>query len=219
MANIERLAVWSGWLRLSHLAIGGATLALLVTGWLVRYAPSQAGVAVEYHNIAAAILIFGLAIRLWRMFAGRPVEHLEKLIPVGSEWSAARATLASYVTLGKLPLPRWYAHNPLWKLLYLGLYVLLLALVVSGWLRDSRDVLFGLYLPDVHMLAASIVGWWTLLHVLAVVFHDYKGEATDVSSIINGHRQFVVDKPAPEAKGLGETVIRLDEIGQVKKQV
>ena len=217
MANIERLAVWSGWLRLSHLAIGGASLILLATGWLLKYAPSLAGGGLEYHNIAAAVLIFGLVIRLWRMLAGSSVERVEKLIPAGTEWSAARATLASYVTLGKLRLPRWHAHNPLWKLLYLGLYLLLLVLVLSGWLRSTQDFVLGLYLPDVHAIAASVVGWWTLLHIVAVVFHDYQGDATDVSSIINGHRQFVVDRPSDQTQGIGETVIRIDQIGHVKK--
>ncbi len=215
--KIERVPVWSGWLRLSHLATGVATLVLLATGWLLQGAPSLTAVAREYHDIAAAILIFGLVVRASRMLLGRPVERPGRLLPSGSEWAAARSTLASYLTLGKLPLPRWYVHNPFWKPLYLGLYLLLLVLVLSGWLRTGRDFFVGLYLPDVHVMFASLVGWWTLLHVLAVVFHDYKGDATDASSIINGRRQFVVDKPVPESKGMGETVIRLDEIGRLNK--
>lgn len=212
--RIERVLVWGGWLRLSHLAIGGGALVLLATGWLLGHAPSQTAAAAEYHDIAAAVLIFGLAIRMWRMLVGKPVERPGRLVPAGVEWTALRATLLSYLTLGKLPLPRWYAHNPLWKLLYLLLYLLLLTLVVSGWLRAEHDFLLGLYLPDLHAAAATLVGWWTLAHVLAVVFHDYKGEATDVSSIVNGHRQFVVDRPVPEGKGVGEAVIRLEDIGR-----
>lgn len=215
--KIERVLVWSGWLRVAHLAVGGAALLLLMTGWLLEWDASPVPAAADFHNIAAAVLIFGVVIRVWLLFAGRPIERLEKLLPAGSEWTAARETLVFYLTLGKMPLPRWYAHNPLWKLLYLVLYILLLALIASGLLRADQDFVMGIYLPDVHVFAASMVGWWMLLHVVAVVLHDYHGDATDASSIINGHRQFVVEKPVPDTKGIGETVIRLDEIGRLNK--
>jgi len=212
--RLERVRVWSGWLRLSHALIGLSTIALLITGWLLSAAPSLQEDARDIHYLLAAVLVFGLALRLLLMLRGSAVERLDQLVPGDSEWSAVKESARFYLSLGKTPLPRWYAHNPLWKSLYLLLYVLLLVLVLSGWLRDEHPLLFGIYLPDVHALFASVVAWWSLLHVLAVILHDYRGDAADTSSIINGHRLFVVEKPGLDPVELQETSIRLDQIGR-----
>ena len=217
MPRLEKVKVWSGWLRLSHAVIGLTTLVLLATGWLLGAAPSLAQGASDLHYLAAAGLVFGLALRIFLMFRGTPVERLEQLLPGDSEWPPIRETGLFYLTLGKAPLPRWYAHNPLWKPLYLLLYVLLLVLVISGWLREEHPLFLGLYLPDVHALFAGVVGWWTVLHVITVLLHDYRGDAADTSSIVNGHRLFVVDKPGLDPVELQETAVRLDQIGRPEK--
>lgn len=212
MAHIEKVLVWSGWLRLSHVAVGSATLALLATGWVIEHAPLQADAAADFHYLAAAVLVFGLALRIFLMFRGGPVERLDQLIPEDGEWGAVAETGRFYLGMGKAPLPRWYAHNPLWKPLYLLLYLLLLVLVVSGWLRTDHSLFLGIYLPDVHAIFASAVGWWALLHVIAVVLHDYRGGTTDVSGMINGYRHFAIDKAAPPDTPEVETAIRIDDI-------
>lgn len=217
MERLQRVRVWSGWLRLSHALIGLSTLALLVTGWLLDAAPSLREGARDIHYLLAAVLVFGLALRLLLMFRGSPVERIDQLAPGDDEWSAVKETARFYLSLGKTPLPRWYAHNPLWKSLYLLLYVLLLVLVLSGWLRDGHPLLLGIYLPDVHALFATVVACWSVLHVLAVILHDYRGDAADTSSIINGHRLFLIEKPGLDPVELQETAVRLDQIGRTGK--
>ena len=215
--KIERVKVFGGWLRLSHLAIGLASVALLLSGWLIRHVPALSLQAADYHSVAAAVLIFGLGVRLALMLRGRPLEALGQLWPDRQDRAVAWETLRFYLTLGKLPLPRWYAHNPLWKPLYLAFYLLLIVMVLSGWLRLQHPMLLGLYLPDIHTVGAAVLAWWTLLHLVAVVMHDYHGSAADASSIINGHRLFLVEKQDFRPSGLEETVIRLDQIGRPGK--
>lgn len=215
--RIERIKVWSGWLRLSHLAILVASLVLLASGWLIRYAPTLSLDAAEVHSLGAALLIFGLGVRLALFARARPLESLAQLWPGRQDLRMALETLRCYLTLGKLPLPRWYAHNPLWKPLYLLFYLLLLTLVFSGWLRHQHPLLAGLSLPDIHVAAALVLAWWSGLHLLAVIWHDYYGSATDASSIINGHRLFTVERPPAQSIDPGETVIRLDQIGRLNK--
>lgn len=217
MPRLEKVQVWSGWLRLSHAVVGLATLVLLATGWLLGAAPSLTRGATDLHYLAAAWLVFGIALRIFLMFRGMPVERLDQLLPGDSEWPSIRETGRFYLSLGKAPLPRWYAHNPFWKPLYLLLYILLLVLVLSGWLREEHPLFLGLYLPDVHVLFAASVGWWALLHVVTVLLQDYRGDAADTSSIVNGHRLFVVDRPDLESMELQETTVRLDQIGRPRK--
>lgn len=217
MADIRRVQVWSGWARLSHLLVGGSVLVLMVTGWLSLHAPSVEAEAVDIHYYAASILIAGLVLRFWLMFAGRPVERLSQLVPEDDEWPAVGQMLRFYVGFGKTPLPRWYAHNPLWKPLYLLLYVCLLVLALSGALQSNSPLLFGAYLPDIHGIFATAVWILVVAHMVTAALHDLKGESDDVSGIINGHRLFVVDRSQLEPAVTQETVIRLDRIARPPK--
>jgi Ni/Fe-hydrogenase 1 B-type cytochrome subunit len=212
--NIRRVAVWSGWLRLSHLVVGSAVLLLMITGWLMRHAPSVEAAAVDWHYLAAALLVPGMVLRIWLLFAGRPVERGSQWMPADDEWHAVAQTLRFYLSLGRAPLPRWYAHNPLWKPLYLLLYLLLGVLLLTGALYEQQPLLAGIYLPDVHRVFATAVTLLVVAHVLTVLWHDWKGQADDVSAIINGHRLFVTERPGPDGIGLRETVVPLDQIGR-----
>ena len=62
--QIRRVAVWSGWLRVSHAALALSTLVLLATGWLLASSPTLAGAATDIHYLAASILIAALVLRL-----------------------------------------------------------------------------------------------------------------------------------------------------------
>jgi Ni/Fe-hydrogenase 1 B-type cytochrome subunit len=212
--TVQRLLIWNGWLRFSHATIGLASLALLVTGWLMVQAPSLTDLAIDYHYLSAALLIFGLCMRLALALSRDPVCGAAALLPQRNEWPGIRAMLLFYISLGRLPLPRWYAHNPFWRPLYLLIYLLLMLLAISGGLMAEQLVLGDIYLPSLHRELASLVFWLSLLHLLAAVLHDLKGKNSDVSAMIHGQRCFSVEKPHIEAPARPEKIsIGLDQIG------
>jgi Ni/Fe-hydrogenase 1 B-type cytochrome subunit len=196
MANTEfrRVFIWSGWLRLSHLAIGLPTIILLGTGGLIAESPSLAETALDYHYLAAAVLSFGLIIRISLLFFGKPHERLAALVPASADFSAMGKTLLFYMTLGKAGLPRWYAHNPLWKPVYLLFYPVLVLLVFSGSAMSGTDLVAGFYLPAVHAFWAQCVLGFSVLHIISVCVHDYSNKTADVSAIINGYRLYRIER-------------------------
>lgn len=197
MTRIERRLVWSGGVRLSHLIVGLSVLVLMATGWLLEQAPSVAVLASDLHYLAASTLLFGVALRFWQMWRGGAADSLARWMPEDDEWPKVAQMLRFYLSLGKASLPRWYAHNPLWKPLYLLLYVCLLVLAVSGWLRADSPVFMGVYLPAIHGIFAGLVTAFTLLHALAVVLHDYRAKTNDVSAMIHGERDFLIEPTSP----------------------
>jgi Ni/Fe-hydrogenase 1 B-type cytochrome subunit len=213
LPEFKRVRVWGGWLRLAHASIGLATLVLLLTGWLIADSPSLAESAQDVHYLASAFLIFGLGMRLVLMFAGREHERLHGLFPATSELAAMAATLRFYISLGRAPLPGWYAQNPLWKPVYLVVYLVLIILVVSGAAMSGSTIFMGFYVPSVHEFWAWFMLWFSLFHIASVVMHDYKKQTADISAMVNGYRLFLIER-GHDGAGIDETVqvITLDSL-------
>lgn len=192
--EFRRVLVWSGWLRFSHLCIGLSVIVLLLTGWLTAESPLLAEEAMDIHYLAASFLLFGLALRIVLMVFGQTNDRLMSLIPRRSELKAIGQTVLFYLSLGKRELPRWYGHNPLWKLVYLLIFTGLAIQILTGALMREQLLFYGLYLPSIHQFWAKTLLWISGLHILAVVLHDLKGRGSDISGIINGYRLFFVDR-------------------------
>jgi len=190
---IKRVLVWSGWLRISHASIGLAVLVLLLTGWLIAESPSLAESALDLHYLASSFLIFGLIIRVVLMFVGKEHERLPGLFPASSELSAMAKTFRFYISLGKSPMPGWYAQNPLWKPVYLVMYLALITLVISGAVMPDVSLVLGFYVPSVHIFWAQLMLWLAVLHITSVVMHDYRNQTTDISAMVNGYRLFLIE--------------------------
>ena len=187
----------------------------MITGWMVRNTPSQVDVAADIHGYAASVLMFALVMRMVIGFAGSQNDTFSALLPRQKELNGMKEMLLFYISLGRAQLPKWYAHNPLWKSIYLIIYLLLILMVISGAVMPDRDILFGWYLPALHRDLAGVIFWLMLLHLISVVMHDYRGNTTDTSSIINGYRHFHIEKKLPvETPTQTTTSIRLDEIGK-----
>jgi len=212
---IKRVLVWSGWLRLSHACIGLAVLVLLFTGWLIAESPSLAESALELHYLVSSLLIFGIVVRIALMFAGRQHERLPGLFPASSELNAMAKTLRFYISLGKSPMPGWYAHNSLWKPVYFVIYLALVVLVISGAVLPDVSLIMGFYVPSVHVFWARIMLWFSLLHIASVLLHDYRNQTTDISAMVNGYRLFLI-KDNKGGSG-SEDVIQHITIDSLKK--
>jgi Ni/Fe-hydrogenase 1 B-type cytochrome subunit len=212
---IKRVLVWSGWLRTSHACIGLAVLVLLFTGWLIAESPSLSESALELHYLASSFLIFGLVVRIVLMFTGREHERLPGLFPASSELYAMAKTFRFYISLGKSPMPGWYAQNPLWKPVYLVIYLALIVLVITGAVMPDVSLMLGFYLPSVHAFWAQLMFWFTVLHIASVVMHDYKNRTTDISAMVNGYRLFLIN--SNRAGSVAESTVQHISIESLRK--
>ena len=191
--NIKRIAIWSGWFRLSHLLLGLSTLVLLATGSLIQYSPLLALSALDIHNYSAGFFLAGLLIRVYLMFFGKPHERLAYLIPKTSDARGMLEMLRFYALFGKSKLPNWYAHNPFWKPIYLLIYIILFSQLISGIVLINGDFILGYPPRPIHLFGSELLLIFSLLHIICVIWHDYKGAGSDVSAIINGVRTFTTD--------------------------
>lgn len=211
---IKRVLVWSGWLRTSHACIGLAVLVLLFTGWLIAESPSLSESALELHYLASSFLIFGLVVRSVLMITGREHERLPGLFPASSELYAMAKTFRFYISLGKSPMPGWYAQNPFWKPAYLVVYLALIVLVFTGAVMPDVSLMLGFYLPSVHAFWAQLMFWFTVLHIASVVMHDYKNRTTDISAMVNGYRLFLID--SSRAGSVAEKMVQHVSVDSLK---
>ncbi len=210
-AEIRRLPVWGKAIRLCHWGLALSVLALLFSGWLIRWAPERAPSMEEIHFVSAAVTIAVLLVRLWLLFAGKGTATLNNLLPSRHSLGQAWAVLRSYLTLGKIRLPRWYAHNPLWAPLYLLLFLVLLIQAGSGLLLLNQITLLGdLSMRQVHVNGYYLIMGFTLLHILASFFHDAKGEGSDISAMVNGQRIFIIESPTASSPQADNVVVSLD---------
>lgn len=200
---LQRTYVWSAPLRLSHWLLAVSLTGLWLSGWLMQHAPGLHLASRDAHLMLAWLLIPALALRLVLLFTGKgSAAGWRDLLP---RWQGLRDTLRFYVTLGQLPLPRWYAHNPLWAPLYLLLFLVLLAQIGSGILLWQDRFPGGHDPMTLHAPLATAIGGFLILHVLAVLVHDWRSGNSDVSAMLHGYRIFRIEKPAIP----GEQVISL----------
>lgn len=212
--QIRRVAVWSGWLRLAHWGLALATLVLLATGWLIASAPTLVSASSDIHYLAAGILIAALVLRVFVGLFGKGAERFEHMLPRQSEFAAMRASLLFYLSLGKAPMPNWFAHNPLWKPIYLMLFLLLALLALSGWLMPDMPVVGRFYLPRVHLWLSNLVAILTAAHLFSVVLQDLKGKSADISGMLNGERYFSIERDGPVKTQETQFSVKLDDFGK-----
>jgi len=62
------------------------------------------------------MLGIALLFRIVLLVAGRtPTDRWHDCLPLTRQkWHGVRAMLVFYLSLGRVPLPAWYGHNPLW---------------------------------------------------------------------------------------------------------
>lgn len=193
--KVQRRLVWSAPLRLCHWLMAAAVLTLLATGWLLGAGTRYAKAAADYHYIAGYVLIAALALRLYLLLLGTGTAHWRDCLPARGQWRAVGATLRSYVSLGRWPLPAWYAHNPLWGPVYLALFGMLAVQAATGLTIDAPYRLAGVGLVTIHAALAQFIGWFAIVHIAAVFVHDALGTGSDISAMINGHRIFILNRP------------------------
>lgn len=216
--TLQRKYIWPGWLRLAHWGMALSVLALMATSWLLKWTPSVATAASDYHVIAGAFLMLSLLLRLWLLVTGKEVAGWQALVPTRKSVDAMLKTLQFYITLGNSPMPGWYAHNPLWVPLYGLLFSILVVMSLTGFFMPEHPVALGFYLPAVHKALAPFIWFFVVAHIVAVIMHDAKAKHSDISGMINGYRIFEIKPLEPPAGESGVHKISLDQINIKKKE-
>lgn len=217
-AMIRRVRVWSAGLRVTHWLAALLLMVLMATALVFRNLAQWYDAALDWHVIAGQALALVLLLRLWLALTGKGSDRASAWFASLRQPRAMLAMLRFYVTLGRSPLPHWYAHNPLWAPLYAvfwlltGLAILSALLVGSGGDGGVSGPAWAVW----HVRAAEGLMWFVLIHLIAVFLHDLKGDSADCSAMINGHRYFSVsaDKPAvPEVQNGKQVRVDFDKQG------
>lgn len=199
--HIQRVLVWPAVLRLLHLMMAASVMILLLTGMLIN-----SGMILNqqlylhllqvWHVPAGNVLVFILLARFFLLFSRKDVAGWRALIPENLGGVISTATF--YLSLGRMSLPGYYAHNPLWKIIYLLWFVLLAVeafsglLLESAWLRsvfrtDTSSMLFQ------HELLLGPLAVIVIAHVVTALLHDWKSSNGEISAINNGYKFFSTD--------------------------
>ena len=210
--EIQRIPVWSRALRIAHWVMAVAVVVLIATGWRMESEPLPASTLLDDHFLAAAFLIPAILLRIYLLFFGAGTDHISDCEPDRNRLRSAAAVLKYYFSLGRSPLPNWYAHNPLWGPIYLLLFLFLLMQIISGAFQQSHPYLGMVNLHDIHIIGAYVITGFTVVHVIAVFLHDLGGSGSDISAMINGHRIFVLKKSVTTQQSGDTQSVSLDEL-------
>ena len=210
--EIQRIPVWSRALRIAHWMMAVTVVVLIATGWRMESEPLPASTLLDDHFLAASFLIPAILLRIYLLFFGAGTDHISDCEPDTNRMRSAAAVLKYYFSLGRSPLPNWYAHNPLWGPVYLLLFLFLLMQIISGAFQQNHPYLGMVNLHDIHIIGAYVITGFTVVHVIAVFLHDLGGSGSDISAMINGHRIFVLKKPVTTQQSGDTQSVSLDEL-------
>lgn len=223
--QIQRVLVWPPILRVLHLMMASTVMILLVTGLLL-----QSGMILNeqlylhlleiWHLPAGNVLVFVLVIRVALLLVKKDVSGWRALIPDSLEGIINTATF--YLSLGRMNLPGYFAHNPLWKIVYLVWLVMLSlqafsgVLLESAWLRSVFHTDTSTTLKY-HQLLLEPLTVVLIAHILTALLHDWKTPTGELSAINNGYKHFPIGN-----RNTGNTVeapvtVNIDNLLKTKK--
>lgn len=194
--KIRSVPVWSGWVRFTHGLLVVGVLFQLFSAWTLQQSPLDYEFWRDWHMIVGQLVLLSVVGRLILLFMLPGSSNWRALLPDQAQWLGMKQMLRFYVSFARAPLPNWFAHNPLWRQLYVVLWLLILACAFSGLFYNAPHTLLGLAMHKVHGIFAGAVLWFVVLHVLAVILHDIKGKGAAISGMLNGIRYFHVESPA-----------------------
>lgn len=202
--TIKHVAVWSGWVRLTHwlmvLAVSFEIVSALI---LQQSAPFDPEFWREWHLIVGQLLMVIVAGRIILLFMLKDSGSWRALLPDKVQTQGWKQTALFYLSLGRTALPHWFAHNPFWRPIYPFMWLMLLLGGLSGLLYASATAVLGQYAFQWHNQLANVLIWLVVLHSLAAFVHDVKNKGATISGMISGYRYFHITKPEPSV-GVGQ---------------
>ena len=202
--NIRYVLVWSTWLRLSHWLIAGGVLFQISSAWALAHDEADYDFWLDWHLITGQVLLITLALRVILLFFPGSA-NWRAFIPERSQFRAMLQMLKFYLSLGRFPLPNWYAHNPLWLPVYPVFYLVLAGCLLSGLVYDGSHIVFGTPMYELHAALSGLIAMFSIFHIVTVFLHDLKGKGACISAMVNGFRYFhhtaVNDKVGSDLSG------------------
>ncbi|MBL7002912.1 MAG: cytochrome b/b6 domain-containing protein [Gammaproteobacteria bacterium] len=192
---IHQVNIWSSWLRIIHGVFILSLIALFLSGWLISQPVFAENMLVTMsHQVSSTFVGVFLVIRILLLFIGKGAENLKSFFDQGDKLMKTNELLAFYFSLGKRPLPNWHSKPALWSVLYLVMFVLIALLLFTGVMQNEQDRLLGIRLFDSHLELASWLGYLVIFHIASSVLHDVKSLNSNVSAMLNGHRNIQVEE-------------------------
>lgn len=187
--NIKYILVWSGWLRLSHWAIALGVLFQITSAWAIKIDHANYDFWYDWHIMVGQLMLIVMLLRVVLLFT-EGASNWRSFFDYKSQLNAIIQMIKFYLSFARLPLPNWYAHNPLWKPVYLFMIIVLSGCVITGMVYNSTFTLAGYSSAELHGALATIIIVLSVAHIITAFLHDLKGKGAFVSAIINGHRYF-----------------------------
>jgi len=208
--------LWHWPIRAMHWIAAISLFVLVVTGFYIGrpyFAPAPAetidlfvmGRMRFLHFAAAGVLVATGIVRFYWLFAGNRYERLPALFPLSRrDFRNLLRVARKYALMRWESGPHYLGHNPLQQLAYTGVYLVVLAQILTGF------ALYGLSNPDGFFY--RVLGWeslflggvpvvrfihhvltWVILifvpiHVYLALRADFTDRGGSISSIISGGR-------------------------------
>ncbi len=226
----QTLYVWDLPLRISHWVNVCCIVILSVTGYYIAnpFITTEGPAVSQYlmgtisliHYIAAFIFTVCVLFRIYWAFAGNKWARWNQFIPASRERLRDLGRMVRYYTFLRRNPPAEIGHNPLAGATYIGLYVLFIAQIITGfalfslplqdgWIKVGFGwivVLVGVQtLKLVHFLIMFLILAFTIHHVYSAVLIDIEERSGLVSSIVTGYKTLTTRQIAEAQKPDNQT--------------
>lgn len=210
--DVITIRVWQIPIRIIHWTLFLATALLTVTGLYIGRPFLQVGSDPDFvmgwmrglHQFGAWVFVAAFVARIIFMFTGNRYARWTEFIPVDrSRRRDSIEVLKYYTYLRVKPVP-FVGHNPLAGLAYIGVFLLFLVVIVTGFaLRDLAapsalfQVLGGWTLSFfdaqtirfVHHLAMWLTWGFVVHHVYSSTLMDWEERSGLISSMVSGRKR------------------------------
>jgi len=216
----RRVYVWEFPVRLFHWINATGVFLLIVTGFLIgnpqvlersqeAYQQYWFGWTRFIHFASAYVVFFNFLFRVYWGFVGNQFARWSNFFPVNKEqwldlWETIRIDILQLKLKGKISI----GHNYLASLTYIGLFIIFLFQVVSGFALYSS--MSESFIPKLFTWIVPLMGgdgnvrewhhmfmWafvvFSIIHVYLIFYHDYVEGRGDMSSMLGGWK-FEKDK-------------------------
>jgi cytochrome b len=171
--------VWDVWVRLTHWMVAGIVL------WNL-FGPTDAT-----HRLLGYVAAGLVAARIVWGFAG---SHHARF----AAWWPTASHLSDYLrSLAKGKPAHHVSHNPLGGLMALLLWLLILALAVSGWIM-RLDAFWGEDWPqEIHAWLSVALELCVCVHFAAAVLMSFWTRENLIGAMVTGYKRIAENKKAP----------------------